>query len=841
MNDPSLPSETKQPLMPHDEGAMRRHSPHAGGETRLRSTRKRSRSSTSRKGRRRRPLKLISLAAIGRWGIVGLTLLALVLGGTTELWEQSTLLVLGALFMLVIPPRRLPGAVPMFLSAALLILALTAFLPAAWFPSPPWRQHLAGNAQVVLPATRTPQPWLTAQACGFLFAGLAWAAYLLGQTWDRHARFRAAQVLVAGVALLAALMTAAFCLDFHLAAWTQEENRGWFPNRNQTADVLAVCGVINYALIFDALRKRRLAAYLWFVTIALIGGALVVSYSRAGILMFFGGIALWHLWPTPGARKQGAVKWATLSLAFVFVLLTGFFLIGGDTLARFEGEGRSVHDADFRLAIQKDTLRFSAQSPVLGVGLGNFESLFASTQRDSANESRAIHPESDWLWAACELGWLAPLFFLGGIAWWLRRCLPFRLRPGESLRRAAFVAAILFLLHGLVDVSGHRLGSLWVGLLLISLALPPPAPVTTVARAPYRATTWLFRGLALGVLLIAGWWIASINGAAVPPTTAEFARIETGLEDAVAAHQFEAARDLANAGLQIAPVDWHLYFQRGYAEAFMPVSLERAGADFMVARQLEAQWVKPCFDEGTTWLAANEPDLCLDAWQEAMHRARPDEIHDSYKDMLALSRDQSIVHSGLMALADDRLDLQLVATDYATPDEMKTITARFLAEYPDLRGLDLTQRGELFGDWWDHGDQSTLLAQFAAHPDWLDAGWPYLAESYARQQDFQHAWETVARYAPAPAVPTATTALSREALESAFHEQDDNAPLGVMLYLAQSKQGDTDAALGTLRALEKLKDCPKYIYYEEARLWATKQQWELAWDAWQNYRRTQGT
>jgi hypothetical protein len=76
--------------------------------------------------------------------------------------------------------------------------------------------------------------------------------------------------------------------------------------------------------------------------------------------------------------------------------------------------------------------------------------------------------------------------------------------------------------------------------------------------------------------------------------------------------------------------------------------------------------------------------------------------------------------------------------------------------------------------------------------------------------------------------------LPREDLESEFHDQD-NAAAGVMLYLSELRANDIDGALGTVHALEKLKDCPKYIYYEEARLWAMKQNWDLAWQAWKTY------
>ena len=77
-----------------------------------------------------------------------------------------------------------------------------------------------------------------------------------------------------------------------------------------------------------------------------------------------------------------------------------------------------------------------------------------------------------------------------------------------------------------------------------------------------------------------------------------------------------------------------------------------------------------------------------------------------------------------------------------------------------------------------------------------------------------------------------------EELENAFSEQADNPTVGILLYQAQSQRGDLNGALATLRVLEKSPDCPKYVYYLEAQLWAQQQQWELAWTAWWNYHAT---
>jgi hypothetical protein len=760
--------------------------------------------------------------------MVLLTLVALALGGTTELWAQATVAALAALLILIAPPTTsLPG-LPVILFILLFILALAAFLPAVTLP--PWRQHLVEDLHVPLPGTRTPQPWMTIQACGLFFIGLVWASYLLSQNWTGEQRFQAAQLLVSGIAILAAVTVVGYLCGLHLPGWNQMENRGWFPNRNQTSDVLALGGVLGYALLFDRLSKGRSSGWVWLIALTAIGAGLIVAYSRAGILLFFAGICLWQ-WG-PGRRRKSA-KWMTLSLAAIFILLTLFLLFGGTTLERFQSHEAAVasNGTDFRLLVQEDAFHFSLQEPALGIGLGNFESLFSAVRRASVSQERAVHPESDWLWLTCELGWLAPTLFLLVLAWWLMSCGTFQSRPGESLRRAMVIAVGMFFLHGFVDVSGHRVGSMFNALLLASLALPS-VPGTPASRwAPP-----VFRGLAVLVLLLAGWWIASINGAPAPPTTATLAKLETLTQTAGDNLQMASMEESATEALRIAPLRWPFYYQRGYAEVFQRGKLSQAVTDFQTARFLEPRWVTLCYDEGCVWLTANQPDQCLDAWQDALQRSG-DDAPGYFRNMFNLGQSNSIVRAGLEEWAGGNIDYLIIFLNNATPVEAKRMLSHWLSIDPELKSMTVEQRANLFDAWWTRGDQAELVAGLLSHPDWLAAGWPHLAQSYAQQKDFQRSWQLIADHASAPEIPTIVSNQPLPDLKRDFFSQPDNLAAGLMLVMAQIKEGQTDNALATLHALEKIPTRPQYVYYLEAQQWAQKQQWELAWNAWRTYAR----
>jgi O-antigen ligase len=759
--------------------------------------------------------------------IVALTLLALALGGSVDLWAQTILAALAGLLIVLAPPRGPLPRTPLLIAGLLLLLALAAFLPAPSIDASAWRHYLAFDCHLPPAATRTPQPWLTVQACGLLFVGLVWALYLFQQAWDKDSRLRAAQWLVSGVAILAAVAAAAFVAGFHVPGWTQEQNRGWFPNRNQTADVLAVVGVANYALIFDRLRKGRRSGYLFLVALVPIVTELVISYSRAGILLFFGGLLLWHLWPRRGKVRGGSVKWIALSAALGLILLAVFLAWGGATLNRFQDSSAGGEDfSDFRGAIQEDALRFSLQSPFLGVGLGNFEPLFSFSRVDSINANRAIHPESDWLWIACEMGWLAPGVLVAGIVWSTRRCFPLELKPGESMRRAFIVSIFVFLVHGLVDVSGHRTGSLWVALLLASLALPASKELSS------RWTPLVFRCLGVAVLLLSLWWFCSLRGISVPPTTATLARLKSEITSpAISVPEMEKS---ARVALGIAPLDASLYSQLASAEVFQPGKTSQAVADFQTARALSPYWIEMAINEGQVWLSANEPDLCLDAWRDGLLRAGP-QAPEAFREMVGLAPDHSVVREGLAELAFDRIDYLLLILPNSPPAEAEALLTHLLEIDPGLSRFTSSQRAELFAAWWKQGNQVRLMEVLADHPEWESQTWTYQAQFAAKENDFQHACEIMARWVKPPTIPQSASDRPLSDLEDDFKNDPDNLTAGLLLYLAQMKAGDVDDAQATLQALLKMPRHPAYLSYMKAQLDAGKQDWPSAWADWQSY------
>ena len=769
---------------------------------------------------------------LGWFSLTALTLLAPATGGATQLWAQALLLLATAVAFIWFPPRRSLGLYWNLIFAALAVVALPEFLPARCFSLPQWRHTLTQAYAVQLPGTLSAQPWLSAEACGLYFAGLGWAYYLFAQSWTIPDRQKAVRFYGLGITALAAVCLAAYLGHFKVPFWPVVGNSpigfGFFPNRNQTANVLALAAIMMTAIIFETSeRKGGKRGLFWLPPILITAAALVIDYSRAGVVLYFGGAATWIAITIPTSRSK---RTGTLCLAGVVLMLAAFLLYGGDTLRRFQPEpsDNARRWTDFRFSIQEDALALAAQAPILGQGLSNFEFLFPIYREKSVAQNRALHPESDWLWVAAELGWPAAILLLAGVAYWLPQCFPFERKTDRRLRSAAAVCGVAFALHGLVDVSGHRAGAAWPALFLFSIAL---YPVRRLKEKAWVAPLFRCWGVLLAVAAL--WWLVSYQWTGfdkAAPTSRTLARLRDQSDQALVARNYARVIATTTEALWIAPLDWRLYFQQAVANAVSHTSTARARRDFALARYLVPQWAQSCFVEGEMWLALDDPERGLDAWKEALRRAG-DESPALYDKMLADRPLNGPVRSDLEDLARDNPAYWLVFLQYATPLECDLQIGGLLAQDPALLSLNPLQKRSLFATWYERGNQSLLVSNLLAYPAWLAEGWMWVALDYVRKKQFEDAYELAMRYTPAPPMPNVTSGAPINELERNFFFHSDDFQFGIDLFFAQRRLGRTGDALKTLEDIAKIPGRPSYILYLEAELYAEQRQWEEAWNA----------
>jgi hypothetical protein len=586
--------------------------------------------------------------------------------------------------------------------------------------------------------------------------------------------------------------------------------------------------MITLALAVEEFRRRHKLWMLWAASCLLVAAGLVINYSRAGILLFFFGSLIWLVWVGLFSRSSTRLGFGLASLFFLFAL---FVMFGGQTLNRFRPADADSDSPvlDFRILLQRDALDMAGPASWHGLGIGNFEPVFTQYRHDSINGARALHPDSDWLWLWMEIGWPALLALGYVLAWALRRCFPFARQSERRLRSAAFLCILFFLLHGFVDVGGHRLGTLWPALLLLSVAQFPGHELPARRWAPV-----LFRGLG-GLLVALGIvWLASAAGFLSTRSSATLDRIRHGLGRAAEAKRYAEVIELADRGLRIAPLDWRLYFNRAGAEAIDLPGEPAAVLDFKRARHLEPHSPQVPLQEGMIWLG-RDTARAMTAWQEALRRLPPNEP-DLYPLMMLAAAKFPEAREALWALTGDSGARKMLFFRQATPEEFRRHLDTLLAADSHLNVFGQAQLKELFAIWAQKGDPATLEKHLLANPEWLAAGSYWLATFHAQAGNFQAACEVARRNHTPPTMPRAIPLnKSLRELQQEFQSRPRDFSLGLSLYREQVKGGQPEAALATLRQLIPLPQCPNYFSYLEAELLVSEKRWEEAWTAWKRY------
>jgi hypothetical protein len=774
-------------------------------------------------------------AAPVRWwkniAIPTLPLLACFLGGATEKWSEGIVVALLGLILLADPPSFSLGRGLNLIMLGIVACAATAFLPASWFLQPAWRLVLENDFGISFPGTLSTQPWISLGCFVSFLAGLSWLYYVSALDLELREVRQQLRLFAGGIILLAALCIALHSALTALPFWHNQRGFGPFPNRNQTANLFSLTAVVILACGQDDIRHSRNRWIVWLLGLAIIGTAIVLDFSRAGILILVAGSAFWL---GAFALRRGSAARIALGLSALLILLTAMLVFGGQTLERFHlRAGDSGEMAtDLRWAIFRDAFQLILASPWCGIGLGNFDGVFAIFRDASLNGARTIHPESDWFWLWVEVGWPAILLAIAGITILVRRVFPLQEGTNQRFRLAALIAAVLFVFHGLVDVSGHRVGTAFSGIFLLGMALRRPTQL--------HHTSWIPRAFRLvGILLLisgTAWLVATRYEMPLPGAVG----VENEMRKASAASQgrnFGETIQRTTRALAWAPLKWQLYFSRALGK----VGAKRPPADvlddFRRARFLEPNAYEVPYEEGIVWLAT-QPSLAIAAWREALRRVGVQKL-EIYGHMLALASQHSpTVHRGLEEIGMVQHDLALVYLQGAAGAGFMTALHRFLEHDPNLQTFSGEEKIRFFSLWADRGDLNELARAVETHPDWMSHAWRAVAKYHASRNDFRSAFEVVRRFGETPRLPEAAAGSSIEQLREAFHAAPENYGVGYQLYREQMREGKTDDALMTARHFTDLASCPPYFHFLEAEAWAAKENWERAWKAWEKFQTT---
>jgi hypothetical protein len=391
------------------------------------------------------------------------------------------------------------------------------------------------------------------------------------------------------------------------------------------------------------------------------------------------------------------------------------------------------------------------------------------------------------------------------------------------------------MMHGFIDIAAHRVASFLAGTFLFGLSQFRPLHLR-----PSRFAPILFRIAGIVLLLVSlAWFFAWRNLLPLPGVVG----VENALKTAIIStrgYRFAEAVAAIDRGLQWAPLDWRLYFLRAQARLGKRRPPAAAVADFRRARFLEPSAYQLPFEEGKMWLGW-QPALAITAWREALQRQGAKEA-GIYSLMLteAGQRDAKTFEA-LRDLALDRPDLTIKYLEAANSAQFEKMIKLVLASDPLLTRFSVTQKERFFQLWSAHDPLDELWRQVQLHPDWISFAWRGVARSHAAHGQFAEAWQIVRQYSQPPSLPTATPSLPIATLQEQLYAHPDDYAVGNALFHAQMQDGKVDDALTTARHINDRSDAPAYFHYLEAEAWAEKQNWERAWQAFQEFLNAQGT
>jgi O-antigen ligase len=759
-----------------------------------------------------------------------LTLAAPVVAAGGATWSWAVLFALAGFTVCLSPEvRRLPwwvnGAFAgLILSGALSLLPLAAPVNFPW-----WRD--LRTMGVELPPTISAQPWLTLHGWMTLTAGALWAWFLIGRQW-RLPRRLLLSVFGAGALAIVVWWLAAHLTGRNLAGVTTQSVFGSFPNRNQSANFAALAGIVFAALALDGRLRRRPEWALWLGALGVAVAAVFAAGSRAGVLLLTGGGAAWFWWMS---RTLGLSAPVMVLVNGALLLLAGLMAFGGELLKRFNPAGRAAAELalDFRLLLYRDAVPMLQEASWHGVGIGNFAGVFARYRDASFNESRAVHPDSDWIWLVAELGWLAPLCLVALLGFALRQCRPFDEGSERVLRAAGLVGAVAFAVHSLVDVPGHR-ATVLPALLLLGLAAHPSA-------SGRQTSGWTARAVGVVMMALAAVQLVWFSAVMDLPGPERLRRAKQEINVALDRGQWREAAALASDGLRAAPLDWELYFGRASAGVMTGTDTRNAQRDFAVARYLEPN-PEVAFNEGVAWLVRESDfveaspfigpraDLAAAAWSHVFPRARSSATH-YYGQMLAFAGRYPEIRPYLRELAGTdpaRLAMWLTIADDAGRREALEV---LLAVSPDLAGVPDERLPLVLRVWSEVGDRERLLREMPSHPRWQHAGWVYLGDALAARGELQLACKLAREHLPAPDLPPPPTE-PLESLRASVAARPADVAAGLRYYQKLAELNQWEEALRVVTALAARPGAPAYVNWLEADLRERTGDLAGAWQAW---------
>lgn len=734
--------------------------------------------------------------------------------------------------LLLAPPK---GQLPSFLRwCFFLCVVASAFslLPANWFGDlPKWRRSLVDDWGIPLSDSLSPQPALSLGGLLTLVTAGCWFFLILGSRLTESSRRLTLRGITIGIYLIAALALAQkfgwLNLHWPLGSPPNSIDLGPFSNRNHFSSLCAIGCVLGAGMAHDSFSQKSRTFLLYAAGILLPFSGIVINSSRAGLLLFFVGLTLWL---TTGSVRRGFFRKLAVTASLVFGAASILIVFGGGSGARLVESGLDQATSGGRWSVYSESFALASNAPLTGIGIGNFNSVFALTHTLPNSTARFIHPESDWLWCWIEIGLVGLLPLALALLWLIFVSFPSsdsqkQHRPhvlDRRLRTVACIGLLLAVIHGLVDVPLHRFGFSAVVLVLAACAIPG----RKLKYDSHMAGRLSYRAIGLCLLTLGSTQVAALRDQPLfTNESSSLVRKEQTQALVSSGKHFEALQS-CNRALHFTPLDWSLYFQRGFLKLQLRIPSADALDDFNRARALEPKNFNLCQEEAALWLKF-EPNLAIVPWRSLLERSKNASFYGS---MLQLSYPHPALALNVRKLATTPAMLATILSNTPPGPDWNTALKNLLELDPNFTKIDLDQRKQVLALWQQRGDHDQLVALLESHPEWHTDSWPLLAEEYARKTEFEKAWNLQHKYAYASSPQEVSSGALFENLERNFALKPTDARLGVDLYFAQKKRGLLNEASRTLDRLQALPDPPSFLNLEKAALFAERKDFRRAYE-----------
>ena len=758
-------------------------------------------------------------------GFCGVFLLV-IFGGSHHVAALGFALILSGTALLIHPPSRGLGKLGDLGVLGLLACLLLAFVPQFYWPTADWRLDAVESFGLELPSSLSVQPWISFEAwlmalAGFawLYASLQWKINLPG----RRCLFFCLSILlsvIAGAVVWGNLVGARFL------GVGEAEAFSFFPSPHQTANLLLLGGIVTSTYAMEGMRTRNPIPLVGIPASALCLGGLFLLGSPVCALLYFAGNGLWLLismrarsWPRP----------FKIALPVVIITFSIFLLTSDRTMERISSFATS--DSQFNqgehLKIFQDTTKLMFDAPLSGFGLGSFSTVFPQYREASKSYLPILHPQSDLLWLASEGGLLAIGFLSVFLIGFALRCRGMMEGGGATFRLLAIVAVIIFLLHGLVDVSGHRPGTVYFAILFAALALPSrDRPKISLPVFFWRipAVTLIAFGLMwLGAGVFNLPWHSSIR----------MARYQGEVQSHVSAMDYMTASSVTNDWLALYPFDWRAYFQRAELVLSNSGDQEAAAADFTRARFVEPILGVVSYEEGIAWLPINSGRV-ISAWRETLLREM--ENMDSTFDRMLEQAASREMREKMARLSEINPHFRTRYISSLKGEKLISEISYELSKNPSLSFFDRAQRSRIVENWLNNGDLSSANAFISEYGESLNNNWWLRSLSLHKQADFRAASDLIRKNVDAPDLPKIQkdeVAFAR-LLRGYGVNSNDTVKSTALIYMLVER-GDYERALPIIdRLLDGNNPAPNLYYWRGECLYRLQDYGE-SWYAFEDY------